>query len=145
MSDNVARIRQRRETQTASARRERAAQQASTRGWGQGRRRRVRVPVEMDEGTSTSGTWSRLAGVSSSRQQEEEEVEVPEVAVSYHEAEGVPDVDPPLGEEDEQEEGYPGGSRDTSVLIFYREHVARWIWEGEVFFIICPTTLFNRL
>ncbi|XP_058743160.1 protein MAIN-LIKE 1-like [Vicia villosa] len=83
----------------------------------------------MDEGTSASESRSRLARVSSSRQREEEEVS--EVAVSYHEAEEVPDVDPPLGEEDEQEGGYPGGPSDTSVLISYREHVARPIWEGE--------------
>ncbi|XP_058782689.1 protein MAIN-LIKE 1-like [Vicia villosa] len=81
----------------------------------------------MGEGTSTSGSRSRLARVSSFRQREEEE----EVAVPYHEAEGVPDVDPPLGEEDEQEGSYPGGPIETSVLITYHDHVARRIWEEE--------------
>src|SRR3954466_10092495 len=134
MSGNQpARIRQGRETQTASARRERAAVQlASTQGRGRGRGRRVRVPEDVGEGTSSSGSRSRMARVSSSRQREEEE----EVAVPYLEPEGVPDVDPPAGEEDEQEDGYPGGPFDTSVLIHYHDHVARRIWEGEVFFLI---------
>src|SRR4051812_35854789 len=134
MSGNQpARIRQGRETQTASARRERAAAQlASTQGRGQGRGRRVRVPVDVGEGTSASGSRSRLARASSSCQREEEEV----AAVPYHEPEGVPDVDPPAGEDDEQEDGYPGGPFDISVLINYHDHVARRIWEGEVFFII---------
>src|SRR3954466_4647569 len=128
-------IRQGRETQTASARRERAAAQlASTQGRGRGRGRRVRVPVVVGEGTSGSGSRSRLARASSSRQREEEEEEV--AAVTYHEPEGVPEVDPPAGEEDEHEDGYPGGPFDTSMLIHYHDHVARRIWEGEVFFLI---------
>src|SRR3954468_19796120 len=94
------RIRQGRETQTASIRSERAATQlASTQGRGRGRGRRVRVPEDVGEGTSSSGSRSRLARVSSSRQREEEEEE--EVPLPYHEAEEVPDVDPPAGEEDE--------------------------------------------
>src|SRR3954467_2284476 len=129
-----AHMRQGGETWTASARRERAAAQlASTEGRGQARGRRVRVPVDVGEGTSASGSRSRLTRVSSSRQREEEEEEVP---VPYHEQKGVPDVDPPAGEEDEQEDGYPGGPFDTSVLIHYHDHVARQIWEGEVFFLI---------
>src|SRR3954470_18344303 len=140
MSGNQpARIRQGRESQTASARRERAAAQlASTQGRGQGRGRRVRVPVGEGEGTSASGSRSRLARVSSSRQREEEGEEDEEevAAVLYHEPEGVPDVDPPAGEEDEQEDSYPGGPFDTSVLIHYHDHVARQIWEGDVFFLI---------
>src|SRR4051812_24748948 len=137
MSGNQpARIRHGRETQTTSARREQAAVQlASTQGRGQGRGRRVRVPVDVGEGTSASGSRSRLARVSSSRQREEEEEEE-EVPVPYHEPEGVPDVDPPAGEEDEHEDGYPGGSYDTSVLIHYHDHVAQRIWEREVFFLI---------
>src|SRR3954470_14925543 len=134
-SNQPTRIRQGGESQTASARRERAAAQpASTQGRGQGRGCRVRVPEDVGEGTSSSGSRSRLARVSSSRQREEEEEE--EVPVPYHEPEGVPDVDPPAGEEDEQEDGYPGGPFDTSVLIHYHDHVARRIWEGEVFFLI---------
>src|SRR3954471_5026849 len=121
------RIRQGRESQTASARREwAAAQQASTRGRGRGRR--VRVPQDLAESSSPSGYRSRLARVSSSRQRagddDEEEEQV------------IPDVDPPVGEEEEQEvDSYPGGPFDTSLLIHYQDHVARRIWEGEVFFL----------
>ncbi|XP_058783285.1 uncharacterized protein LOC131657960 [Vicia villosa] len=47
----------------------------------------------------------------------------------------IPDVDPPVGEEEEQEEqevdSFPGGPFDTSLLIHYQDHVARRIWEGE--------------
>src|SRR4051812_42021984 len=73
MSGNQpARIRQGRESQTASARRERAAAQlASTRGRGRGRR--VRVPQDLVDSSSPSDYRSRLARVSSSRQREEED------------------------------------------------------------------------
>ncbi|XP_058739732.1 uncharacterized protein LOC131611919 isoform X2 [Vicia villosa] len=102
------------------------AQLASTQGRGQGRGRRMRVPVDVGDGISSSRSRSRLARVSSSRHREEEEEEQEEeVPVPYHEPEGVPDVDPPSGEEDEQEDSYPGGPFDTSVLISYRDHVAR--------------------
>src|SRR3954462_10179370 len=101
-----ARIKQGRESQTASARRERAAAQlASTRGRGQGRR--VRVQQDLVESSSPSGYRSRLARVSSSRQREEEDDDDEE------EEEVIPDVDPPVGEEEEQEvqevDSYPGG------------------------------------
>src|SRR3954463_3200322 len=133
MSGNQpARIRQGRESQTASARRERAAAQlASTRGRGRGRR--VRVPQDLVESSSPSGYRSRLTRVSSSRQREEEDDDEEEEEV-------IPDVDPPVGEEEEQEQeqeldSYPGGPFDTSLLIHYQDHVARRIWEGEVFFL----------
>src|SRR4051812_7560363 len=131
MSGNQpARIRQGRESQTASARRERAAAQlASTRGRGRGRR--VRVPQDLVESSSPSGYRSRLARVSSSRQREEEDDDDEE-----EEEEVIPDVDPPVGEEEEQEvDSYLGGPFDTSLLIHYQDHVARRIWEGEVFFL----------
>src|SRR3954464_605241 len=123
------RIRQGRESQTASARRERAtAQLASTRGRGRGRR--VRVPQDLVESSSPSGYRSRLARVSSSRQREKEDDDEEE------EEEVIPDVDPPVGEEEEQEvDSYPGGPFETSLLIHYQDHVARRIWEGEVFFL----------
>src|SRR4051812_20244994 len=132
MSDQPTRIRQGRESQTASARRERAAAQlASTQGRGQGRGRRVRVPQDLVESSSASGSRSRLARVSSSRQREEEDEDEEEEEV-------IPDVDPLVGEEEEQEEqevdSFPGGPFDTSLLIHYQDHVARRIWEGEVFF-----------
>src|SRR3954471_18308968 len=124
MSDQPARIRQGRESQTASARRE----LASTHGRGRGRGRRVRVPQDLVESSSASGSRSRLARVSSSRQREDEDEE--------EEEEVIPDVDPPVGEEEEQEvDSYPGGRFDTSLLIHYQDHVARRIWEGEVFFL----------
>src|SRR3954463_1497450 len=134
MSGNQpARIRQGRESQTASARRERAsAQLASTRGRGRGCR--VRVPQDLVESSSPSGYRSRLARVSSSRQREEEDDDEEE-----EEEEVIPDVDPPVGEEKEREEqevdSYPGGPFDTSLLIHYQDHVARRIWEEEVFFL----------
>src|SRR3954470_8215013 len=130
MSDQPARIRQGRESQTASARRERAAAQlASTQGRRQGRGRRVRVPQDLVESSSASGSRSRLARVSSSRQREEEDEDEEEEEV-------IPDVDPPVGEEEEQEvDSFPGGPFDTSLLIHYQDHVARRIWEGEVFFL----------
>src|SRR3954470_8922910 len=125
--NQLARIRQGRESQTASARRERAAAQlASTRGRGRGCR--VRVPQDLVESSSPSGYRSRLARVSSSRQRDEEDDDEEEEEV-------IPDVDPPVGEEEEQEvDSYPGGPFDTSLLIHYQDHVARRIWEGEVFF-----------
>src|SRR4051812_19738527 len=127
-----ARIRQGRESQTASARRERAAAQlASTRGRGRGRR--VRVQQDLVESSSPSGYRSRLARVSSSRQREEEDDDDEE---EEEEEEVIPDVDPPVGEEEEQEvDSYPGGPFDTSLLIHYQDHVVGRIWEGEVFFL----------
>src|SRR3954463_16022559 len=130
MSGNQpARIRQGRESQTASTRRERvAAQLASTRGRGRGRR--GRVPQDLVESSSPSGYRSRLARVSPSRQREEEDDDDEE------EEEVIPDVDPPVGEEEEQEvDSFPGGPFDPSLLIHYQDHVARRIWEGEVFFL----------
>ncbi|XP_058765778.1 protein MAIN-LIKE 2-like [Vicia villosa] len=119
-SGNQARLRQGRETQTASARRERAIQLASTRGRG-------RVPVQTDEAPAASsfGSRSLLARASSSLVvvcEEEEDVR--------HDEEEIPDVDPLHGENDAKE-GYPGGPIDTTVLIYYHDHVARRVLEGE--------------
>ncbi|XP_058769605.1 uncharacterized protein LOC131643402 [Vicia villosa] len=74
----------------------------------------------MDEIGSSSRSRSRLARVSSSRKEEEE--------VRYQDDQEIPDANPPHGEE---EDGFPGGPRDTSVLISYHEHVARHVWEEE--------------
>ena len=41
---------------------------------------------------------------------------------------GAPQVDPADGGH-----GFPGGPRDTSILISYAEHVAYHLWSGEVF------------
>src|SRR3954466_6153035 len=118
-----ARIRQGRESQTASARRERAAAQlASTRGRGRGHR--VRVPQDLVESSSPSGYRSRLTRVSSSRQREDDDDE--------EEEEVIPDVDPPVEEEEQEVDSYPGGPFDTSLLIHYQDHVARRIREGDV-------------
>ncbi|XP_058749141.1 uncharacterized protein LOC131622109 [Vicia villosa] len=113
MSGNPARFRQGRETQNASTRRERASQLVSTRG-------RQRVPAQTDEAGSSSGSRSRLTRVSSSHQKEvrEDEEEVP-----YEEE--IPDADPPYREEEEEDNDFPGGPSDTSLLIFYHDHVAR--------------------
>ncbi|XP_058746279.1 uncharacterized protein LOC131619167 [Vicia villosa] len=72
----------------------------------------------MDEPGSSSGSRIRLAWVSSSHQEVREDEE-----------EVIPDVDAPHGEEGEQ--GYPGGPRDISLLIYYHDHVARRVWEGQ--------------
>ncbi|XP_058783164.1 protein MAIN-LIKE 1-like [Vicia villosa] len=77
---------------------------------------------------SSSGSRSRLGRASSSRKVVCEEEEIEE-EVRHHE-DDIPDVDPPSGEDD-TEEGYPGGPTDTSVLIYYHDHVARRVWEGE--------------
>ena len=39
-----------------------------------------------------------------------------------------PQVDPADGGD-----GFPGGPRDTSILISYADHVAYQLWSGEVF------------
>ncbi|XP_058746400.1 serine/threonine-protein phosphatase 7 long form homolog [Vicia villosa] len=118
---SIARLIQDRETQTASDRRERAARQAVTRGQG-----RVRVPVKMDDTLARYLCASRscLSRASSSREEEDE---------VGHEEEEVPDVHLEHGEDDAQdaeEEGYPGGPSNTSVLIYFHDHVARRVWEG---------------
>ncbi|XP_058784602.1 protein MAIN-LIKE 1-like [Vicia villosa] len=77
----------------------------------------------MDEAPadSSSGSRSRLARAFSSR---EDEVRTDEEAVAVEEEE-IPDVHPEHDEDDAEEEGYPGGPVDTSVLIYYHDHVAR--------------------
>ncbi|XP_058771909.1 protein MAIN-LIKE 1-like [Vicia villosa] len=124
MSGNQARLRQGRETQMTSARHERVAQLVATRGRG-----RVRVLVQMDEARtgSSSGLRSRLPQVSSSREVDEDVVEEHQEEVKAPEEEGVRREEA-QGDEDE---GYPGGPSDTSRLIWYHEHVARRVWEGE--------------
>ncbi|XP_058733551.1 uncharacterized protein LOC131605181 [Vicia villosa] len=114
MAGNRARLRHGRETQTTLARREWASQLASTQ-----RRGRVRAPVQMDESGSSSRSMSRVAQVSSFHQEVREDEE-----------EVIPDVNPSHGEE-EEEHGYPGGPRDTSLFIYYHDHVARRVWEGQ--------------
>ena len=39
-----------------------------------------------------------------------------------------PEVDPV-----DDGDGFPGGPRDTSILISYADHVACQLWTGEVF------------
>ncbi|XP_058734878.1 protein MAIN-LIKE 1-like [Vicia villosa] len=73
--------------------------------------------------TVESAGWA-----SSSRKVVREEEEVEE-EVRHHE-DDIPDADPPSGEDD-AEEDYPGGPTDTSVLIYYHDHVARLVWEEE--------------
>ncbi|XP_058724767.1 uncharacterized protein LOC131596196 [Vicia villosa] len=80
----------------------------------------------MDEAGSSSGSRTRLTRVSSSRQ---EEVREDEEEVRYEEDEEIPDADPPHGEE--EDDGFPGGPRDISLLISYHDHVARRFREGE--------------
>ncbi|XP_058758187.1 uncharacterized protein LOC131631411 [Vicia villosa] len=122
MVDNHApldRLRQRRQTQTVSARRERATQQGMTQGPG-----RVRVQVKLDEAPvgSSSAPRSRLSRASSSREVEE----------VVHEKEEVPEVHPEHEEDDQdaQEGGYPGRPSNTFILIYYHDHAARHIWDG---------------
>ncbi|XP_058773308.1 protein MAIN-LIKE 1-like [Vicia villosa] len=57
---------------------------------------------------------------------EEEEIEE---EVRHHE-DDILNADP-QSEEDDAEEGYSGGLTDTFVLIYYHDHVARHVWEGE--------------
>ena len=51
------------------------------------------------------------------------------------EAQAVPDIPAVAPQIDpaEDEDGFPGGPRDTSILISYAEHVAYHLWSGEVF------------
>ncbi|XP_058749192.1 uncharacterized protein LOC131622180 [Vicia villosa] len=77
---------------------------------------------------SSSASRSRLSRTSSSREEEVREEEV------GHEEEEIADVHPEHDEDDAQdagEEDYPGGPSDTSMLIFYHDHVARRVWDCE--------------
>ena len=50
-------------------------------------------------------------------------------------AEAVPDIPAVVPQVDAADDGdgFPGGPRDTSVLISYADHVACQLWTGEVF------------
>ncbi|XP_058746191.1 uncharacterized protein LOC131640685 [Vicia villosa] len=106
MSGNPARLRQGRETRTASAQRERTSQLASTRGRG-------RVPIQTDEAPagSSSGSRGRLTRASFSPEVVREEEEIEE-DVRHHE-DDIPYANPSSGEDD-TEEGYPRGPTHTS-------------------------------
>ncbi|XP_058746398.1 serine/threonine-protein phosphatase 7 long form homolog [Vicia villosa] len=74
---------------------------------------------------SLSASRSRLSRASSSCKEEDE---------VGHEEEEVPDVHLEHDEDDAQdveEEGYPGGPSNTSMLIYFHDHVARRVWEEE--------------
>ncbi|XP_058776105.1 protein MAIN-LIKE 1-like [Vicia villosa] len=73
------------------------------------------------------GSRSRLARAISSGKDEVREDEE-EVGV---EEEEIPDVHLEHDKDDAEEEGYPGRPADTSVLIYYHDHVTRRVWEGD--------------
>ncbi|XP_058772809.1 uncharacterized protein LOC131646882 [Vicia villosa] len=76
----------------------------------------------------SSASRSRLSRAPSSR---EEEIREDGEEVGLEEEEEIPDVHPEHDEDDAEEEGYPGGPADTSELIYYHDHIARRVWEGE--------------
>ena len=87
---------------------------------------------------SPSSPGSRLHQGSTSRAHEHvpDEAEVPgeaEVPEEFAVPEGdeVPE-DVPLPEQAKQ--SYPRGPFDPSLLIYYHDHTARYVWEGHVFF-----------
>ena len=61
---------------------------------------------------------------------EEAPVQAPELVAEQAAVEPqVPQVDAA----DDDGDGFPGGPRDTSILISYADHVAYELWTGEVF------------
>ncbi|XP_058784655.1 protein MAIN-LIKE 2-like [Vicia villosa] len=90
--------------------------------------------MEEVPGGSSFGLRSRLARASSSREVEEEEVEEHQKEVEAPEEEGVPEVKAPENDvdvQDDEQEGYLGGPSDTSLLIYYHDHIAQRVWERE--------------
>ncbi|XP_058777353.1 uncharacterized protein LOC131651688 [Vicia villosa] len=89
----------------------------------------------MDEAPAGSSfaPRSRMSRASSSRGFSREEDEEEEV----HEKVEVPEVHPEHDDDGQDDapnaldNGYPGGPSDTSVLIYYHNHAARHIWDGE--------------
>ncbi|XP_058742678.1 uncharacterized protein LOC131615218 [Vicia villosa] len=118
ISDNPDRTRLGRPTQIASARCERAEQDA-------GVRERCRVPQEEVEGPSTSALRSRLSRASSSHKAPKE------VHVHAHEEVCIPAPEVLESAPVHVTPSYPGGPSDSSLLIYYSNHVTQHVSNGE--------------
>ena len=103
--------------------------------------RRERVGVAINEEAPAQAAEAPAQAAEAPAQAPEARVHAAEALVEAAEAGAEAQVEAPADDGD----GFPGGPRDTFILLSYAEHVAYQLWTGEVFDIVFMIDKFMNL